>query len=779
MYDEKNLKELKSMVISKLIRNENSLEIVKKDNTLYVSKIVRTNDDVYDKRNSLEGFSDRKQTPLYFYPSLHNFDVCHLIPYKYIGTENNSYLLIGASEEINQAMRMPESKLDSLINIGFDVLYEVGIHIDDDKVLNMSIKVTPFSGDSVEYTHRYSFKSDKGLYLHDARGMSKDDIQKRMKQTESQLNSSKNVMFDKQWEMFKESIVIEDGREIEGVQVTHNIFIDKHMNRYHHEQGTTILDVISQNSETTQSKDWIYSQYILYILGLNQSIVAYVKDNHEEMTLHIIEDKHKASLKLYELLTINKDLFDISDVIQKNEFTYTLYKQSHSILFERSWELEPKEIPYLDETSMTVYPAIKEDKSKLPVSFKNETATFVTGTMGSGKSASMRTLLMPFIQSDLTDVGIIDMKESSDWSLFEDYVQLLINNDSYNKGVLYLNILLKEVNRRNKIMQEEKLDNFWNLDIKDRPFNFKLIVIDEFHKLVGGVGNSHHLYMYDPQKVFDNIIREARSVGIHIICITQSGSTNSIDPRTRRLINNRVMFRGGGGTLYDSMDDKAFVKKHQSIPNNDKTTGVALSSFDNDFIKFGYYSYKDLIETLDTMPYRPTDLTISSDMNVVDDMYVPTYRREALDDWLQGFNVKPHDSDEYNGREYLDFLTHQLKFNNETQKQKEMYEVSIASSQTSKRGRFVKVGSVKVDEQKKSIAKVNITQNKRIDELNIDELKSHIQIKEGHLSRIRQKREARGITEESKREESLKKRIENYQEEMELLEKQIESSDDD
>lgn len=764
MYDEKNLKELKSMVISKLIRNENNLEIVKKDNTLYVSKIVRTNDDVYDKRNSLEGFSDRKQTPLYFYPSLHNFDVCHLIPYKYIGTENNSYLLIGASEEINQAMRMPESKLDSLINIGFDVLYEVGIHIDDDKVLNMSIKVTPFSGDSVEYTHRYSFKSDKGLYLHDARGMSKDDIQKRMKQTESQLNSSKNVMFDKQWEMFKESIVIEDGREIEGVQVTHNIFIDKHMNRYHHEQGTTILDVISQNSETTQSKDWIYSQYILYILGLNQSIVAYVKDNHEEMTLHIIEDKHKASLKLYELLTINKDLFDISDVIQKNEFTYTLYKQSHSILFERSWELEPKEIPYLDETSMTVYPAIKEDKSKLPVSFKNETATFVTGTMGSGKSASMRTLLMPFIQSDLTDVGIIDMKESSDWSLFEDYVQLLINNDSYNKGVLYLNILLKEVNRRNKIMQEEKLDNFWNLDVKDRPFNFKLIVIDEFHKLVGGGYNSYHLYMYDPQKVFDNIIREARSVGIHIICITQSGSTNSIDPRTRRLINNRFMFRGGGA-LYDSMDDKVPVKKHQSIPNNDKTIGVAISSFDNDFIKFGYYSYKDLVETLDTMPYRPTDLTISSDMNVVDDMYVPTHRREELDDWLQGFNVKPHDSDEYNGREYLDFLTHQLKFNNETQKQKEMYDVSsvvndwLDSSQTSKRG-------VKVDEQKKSIAKVNNTQEKRI-----DELKNHIQIEVAKLNILRRKREAKGIKEESSREESIKKKIENHQDKIELLEK--------
>src|SRR5699024_11815836 len=103
-------------------------------------------------------------------------------------------------------------------------------------------------------------------------------------------------------------------------------------------------------------------------------------------------------------------------------------------------------------------------------------------------------------------------------------------------------------------MQEKRLDNFWNLDVKDRPFNFKLIVIDEFHKLVGGGYDSHHLYMYDPQKVFDNIIREARSVGIHIICITQSGSTNSIDPRTRRIINNCFMFRRGC-VLYVSFVD--------------------------------------------------------------------------------------------------------------------------------------------------------------------------------------------------------------------------------
>src|SRR5699024_7347588 len=185
------------------------------------------------------------------------------------------------------------------------------------------------------------------------------------------------------------------------------------------------------------------------------------------------------------------------------------------------------------------------------------------------------------------------------------------------------------------------------------------------------------------------------------------------------------------------------VKKHQSIPNNDKTTGVAISSFDNDFIKFGYYPYKDLIETLDAMPYRPKDLTISSNMDVVDDMYVPTHRREELDDWLQGFNVKPHDSDEYNGREYLDFLTHQLKFDDKTQEQKEMSDVSIDSSQTSKTG-------VKEDEQKRSIAKVNNTQKKRK-----GRLKKRNQAKETKIDIKKKDRKNNEITEESSEEKLI------------------------
>src|SRR5699024_2762045 len=94
-----------------------------------------------------------------------------------------------------------------------------------------------------------------------------------------------------------------------------------------------------------------------------------------------------------------------------------------------------------------------------------------------------------------------------------------------------------------------------------------------------------------------------------------------------------------------------------------------------------------------------------------------------------------------------------------TQKQKEMYKVSIDSSQTSKTG-------IKEDEQKKNIAKVNNTQDKRI-----NRLKAHIQKDEAKLSILRQKREAEGITEESKPEKAIKKRLENHQDKIELLEK--------
>ena len=148
------------------------------------------------------------------------------------------------------------------------------------------------------------------------------------------------------------------------------------------------------------------------------------------------------------------------------------------------------------------------------------------------------------------------------------------------------------------------------------------------------------------------------------------------------------------------------------------------------------------------MPYRPKDLTISSNANVVDDMYVPSHRQEELDDWLQRFNVKPRNSDEYNGREYLDFLTHQLKFNNEMQKQEKTSKNFVDSSQTSKTG-------VKDDEQKKRL----------------DRLKAHMQLEENKLSILRRKREAEGITEESSQEKSIKEKIEYHQDEIELLEK--------
>lgn len=93
----------------------------------------------------------------------------------------------------------------------------------------------------------------------------------------------------------------------------------------------------------------------------------------------------------------------------------------------------------------------------------------------------------------------------------------------------------------------------------------------------------------------------------------------------------------------------------------------------------------------------------------------------------------------------LIFLTHQLKFDDKTQEQKEMSDVSIDSSQTSKTG-------VKEDER-------------------INRLKTHAQLEEEKLAILRQKREDNGITEESSQEKSIKEKIEHHQDEIELLEK--------
>ena len=580
----KRWNELKNM------QNEVTHNIDTNNSTIKVSGVFNQQSQLYE-RSSIRGFADRNDAKLMIYPTQQKVVVCHLIPFKYIGTENDSRYVIGGTKQLNQDMREAERQLDEYIEKGYNVYYSINTSINNKHQLKMIIDVIPFTDNTLGHALQYSYISNDIYIFDESMEYSKETLNQHLINLRQATVIHITDAFSYQWNEYKTTIQTMDGRNIEGVQVTSNTFVDIDMNKYYHEKNSTILDQIT-------GKNWIYSRFIQSILNATKDFVAYVENHEDKMILHVIEDKNNIILTLDNKLNQYLSTFDLSDVIKVNDYTYELYRKSHSRLFEKIWELQPNEFVPLDETTMTIYPAEQENGEKQGIEFKNKAGMLVTGQTGSGKTESVKTMLMSFINSPYVDIGIIDMKASYDWEPFKDYIDILINNGNVGyKGNYYLNILLIEIRQRNKQLKDINENNFWNIkNPKDRPFNFKVIIIDELHKLMSYRNNNNHRRMYSAD-LLHYILRESRNVGIFIIGITQLNSHHSLGYQNKGLFNINIHFRN---EIVYNYTDSSVINKLHSIPLDSKGVGVGLIEGFNttNFVRFGYYPSNHFSESL-------------------------------------------------------------------------------------------------------------------------------------------------------------------------------------
>lgn len=581
--------------------NDQPLEILKRnvDNNQMnvVAKIPRNMKGI--DRDSLGGLH-RSETPLHIFPMTPSFDICHIIPHKYLGVENDTRYLFGASRGINNEMREPERKLDELL-YHYNVIYDVEI-----KVINSNLEVNINIETYDEFEERQdgymyyieSCNCDNHFYLYQLQPLMKSDIRDRILHQNNSTQSNKK--FNEQWNEYKKKATMLDGSIVEGVQITPDTFIDIAFNQYFHKEESTIVDQID-------GINWIYGQYISYIVGLNKDLVVYAESLEDVIKLTVIKDSNNKAQTLYDNISNNLNVFDLSDVIQENKYELTLYRRSHSKLYEHTWELESGEVAELDEETMTVYPAQYEDGSKAGISFKDKTSTLITGGVGSGKTSAIKTMIMPFIKSDYADVAILDMKESNDWAFAKDYVQTFINDDSGRKGHALLHELYKESKQRRKKIPNN-YSNIWEIPKEERPFNTKIVVIDEFHKLMNYETSLDNMSEYDvhtrnmtayqPSYIYKYMVKTCRDVGIHFICLTQIATSDDLGLYNRKLFNTKIALRGGNYYLFNN--DTARMKLRR-IPNDDTGRGVGLVATNEQatLMKFGYYSNVTLYQTIE------------------------------------------------------------------------------------------------------------------------------------------------------------------------------------
>ena len=560
-------------------------------------KRIRKNDDIFD-RNQVNGFlsaSQRETTPLMIFPVKNKFHVCHMIPYKYSGSEDDTLNLFGASSQVNQDMREAEKQLDEIISLGHDALYNVNVNVKKRGVLKVTISVYD---ETIAKGVRYDITDDDNYYIYEPENPeSKEEITKRSSQNDS--SKTNNIMtsseFSKQWNQYKETITLDNQRQVEGVQMTYYTFVDIHMNKYYHKNNVTINDRI-------EGKNWIFSQYLLSLVNMHDSVVAYIENYDDKLILKIIEDRNNHVLDIQGKIESIHHVLDLSEIRYIDTFTYELYRRSHSKLFKRTWELKENEFSELDEDTMSIYPVEQEDGSKSGFELNNTSGMLITGLSGSGKTESVKNMLMSFIHSKYVDVGIIDMKASYDWEIFEPYINILINDDVKVKGAYYMRLIEKEISERYKIMKEHKIKNFWDLPKEQRPFNFKIVIIDELQELASGhrgrFSNEFDSYIDD---VIERILKKARASGIFIIGITQSQF--AVDYKMRKQFHHNIFLRNNGD--YVNNNDDKMRYKIASIPKTNEGVGIAvtdtlINTDENEYplIRFGYYKHENIEKTL-------------------------------------------------------------------------------------------------------------------------------------------------------------------------------------
>lgn len=611
------------------INTEDFNEVLNKEitkNKLRQVAYINANDDAYD-RAKVSGFlsaSQRESTPLMIFPAKGKFQVCHMIPYKYSGREDDTMNMFGASSSVNQAMRDPEKYLDEIISSGHDAIYIVEVNVNNDHILYVHAYVFDRTLDS---GITFIISDDNNFYVTSFESpKSKSYITEKINTNDNQSNKSTNhsSAFSKQWNEYKETITLESGRQIEGVQMTYYTFVDIYMNKYNHKNDTTI-------NEKIKGKNWIFSQYLLSLMGMNNSVIAYIENYEDKLILNIVEDTNNNILNIQQAMQRIQRVLDLTEIKYQDPFTYELYRRSHSRLFHRTWELQENEFSYLDEETMKIYPVEKENGQKGGFEFRDTAGMLITGTSGSGKTESVKNMLMSFIQSKYVDVGIIDMKASNDWAIFEPYINILINNNVKVKGAYYIRLLEKEINHRYKMLKEKQINNIWELSKDERPFNFKVVIIDELQELASGNSdrwsNEYDGHVAD---VMTRILKKARAVGIFIIGITQTADAYAIDRSMLKQFHHKIALRNMQ-TIH--LDSYIMEKKVLNIPKTREGIGVAVSNSllntsENEYplVRFGYYKNEIIKRTLSKLneidDYKKEKITTKRTKRNEDDVII-------------------------------------------------------------------------------------------------------------------------------------------------------------
>ncbi len=166
----------------------------------------------------------------------------------------------------------------------------------------------------------------------------------------------------------------------------------------------------------------------------------------------------------------------------------------------------------------------------------------IAGTTGSGKSVGINAMILSLLYKNSPDelkFVMIDPK-MLEFSIYNDIPHLLTPVITEpKKAITALNAMVKEMERRYKLMAKMKVKNIENYNKKaDEKLPYIVIIIDELADLMMTSGK-------DVEYSIARLAQMARASGIHLIVATQRPSVDVVTGLIKANLPSRISFKVG------------------------------------------------------------------------------------------------------------------------------------------------------------------------------------------------------------------------------------------
>lgn len=168
----------------------------------------------------------------------------------------------------------------------------------------------------------------------------------------------------------------------------------------------------------------------------------------------------------------------------------------------------------------------------------------VGGRTGSGKSVFLHSFILDLAERyspDELQFHLLDFKGGVEFADYVDLPHVRSLNLSASRlwGLSVLDALLEERDARTALFVRHRVQDFAALRALGAPLPRIVLVIDEFQVLMGG----NEAIATHAQRTFQNLIRTARSFGIHLVLASQTASIQDIDSTSASQVGVRIGFR--------------------------------------------------------------------------------------------------------------------------------------------------------------------------------------------------------------------------------------------